>query len=50
MTTDSKAKPKATEQRLEEIRESARRVAPPPPPEIAVKTATGAASAAETGY
>ena len=50
MTTDSKAKPKATEQRLEEIRESARRVAPPPPPDIAVKTATGAASAAETGY
>jgi hypothetical protein len=50
MTTTSKTKPKATEERLEEIRESARRVAPPPPPDIAVKTATGAVNPAETGY
>jgi hypothetical protein len=50
MTTVSKTKPKATEQRLEEIRESARRVAPPPPPDIAVKTATGEVNPAETGY
>ena len=46
----SKTKPKATEERLEEIRESARRVAPPPPPDIAVKTAVGAVNPAETGY
>ena len=50
MTTDSKTKPKATEERLEEIRESARRVAPPPPPDIAVNTATGAIDPAQTGY
>ncbi len=50
MTMSSKTKPKATEERLEEIRESARRVAPPPPPDIAVKTAVGAVNPAETGY
>ena len=50
MTTVSKTKPKATEERLEEIRESARRVAPPPPPDIAVKTATGAIDPARDGY
>ncbi len=50
MTTDSKTKPKATEERLEEIRDSARRVAPPPPADIAVKTATGAIDPAQTGY
>jgi hypothetical protein len=50
MTTTSKTKPKATEERLEEIRESARRIAPPPPADIAVKTATGAIDPAETGY
>jgi hypothetical protein len=50
MTTTPKTKPKATEERFEEIRESARRVAPPPPPDIAVKTATGAVNPRETGY
>jgi hypothetical protein len=50
MTTASKKKPKATEARLEEIRESARREAPPPPPDIAVKTAVGALDPAQTGY
>jgi hypothetical protein len=50
MTTASKIKPKATEERLEEIRESARRIAPPPPPDIAVKTATGALNPSQTGY
>src|ERR1700744_3044849 len=50
MTTVSKTKPKATEARLEEIRESARREAPPPPPDIAVKTATGELNPAQTGY
>src|ERR1700685_3065544 len=50
MTTASKIKPKATEERLEEIRESARRIAPPPPPDIAVKTATGGLNPSQTGY
>src|SRR5262245_53409798 len=50
MATASKAKPKATEARLEEIRESARREAPPPPADIAVKIATGAVNPAQTGY
>ena len=50
MTTAPKAKPKATEERLEEIRESARRDAPPPPPDVAVKTATGELNPAQTGY
>jgi Polysulphide reductase, NrfD len=50
MTTVSKTKPKATEARLEEIRDSAKREAPPPPPDIAVKTAVGAIDPAQTGY
>ena len=50
MTTAPKIKPKATEARLEEIRDSAKREAPPPPPDIAVKTATGAIDPAQTGY
>jgi polysulfide reductase-like protein len=50
MTATSKARPKATEERLEQIRESARREAPPPPPDIAVKTATGALNPSQTGY
>jgi formate-dependent nitrite reductase membrane component NrfD len=50
MTTTSRTKPKATEARLEEIRDSARREAPPPPPDIAVKTATGAIDPTQTGY
>ena len=50
MATGSNTKPKATEARLEEIRESARREAPPPPPEIPLKMALGAASPAQTGY
>ncbi len=50
MTSASKTKPKATEARLEEIRESARREAPLPPPDIAVKTAVGALDPAQTGY
>src|SRR5580704_15059928 len=50
MTTTPKTKPKATEERLEEIRESARREGPPPPPDIAVNIATGALKPSETGY
>src|ERR1700723_2077507 len=50
MTTTPKTKPKATEERLEEIRESARREAPPPPPDIAVNIATGALKPEQTGY
>jgi hypothetical protein len=50
MTTVSRTKAKATEARLEEIRESARREAPPPPPDIAVQTAVGAIDPAQTGY
>jgi hypothetical protein len=50
MTTPSKTKPKATEERLEEIRESARRDAPPPPPAIALQTAMGTVDPANTGY
>src|SRR5579862_1170862 len=50
MTTTPKTKPKATEERLEEIRESARREAPPPPPDIAVNIATGALKPSQTGY
>ena len=50
MTKSSTTKPKATEERLEEIRESARRVAPPPPPDIALKTAVGAVDPAQVGY
>ena len=50
MTTTPKTKPKATEERLEEIRESARREAPPPPPDIAVNMATGALKPSQTGY
>ncbi len=50
MATLPKTKPKATEQRLEEIRESAKRVVPPPPPDIAVKTAVGALDATQIGY
>jgi Polysulphide reductase, NrfD len=50
MTTVSRTKAKATEARLEEIRESARREAPPPPTDIAVQTAVGAIDPAQTGY
>jgi polysulfide reductase-like protein len=50
MTTTPTRKPKATEERLEEIRESARRDAPPPPPDVAVQTAVGALDPAQVGY
>src|SRR5579871_1625059 len=50
MTTTPTRKPKATEERLEEIRESARREAPPPPADTAVQTAVGALDPAEVGY
>ena len=50
MTTAPKTRPKATEERLEEIRESARRDAPPPPPDVAVQTAVGALDPAQVGY
>lgn len=50
MTTPSTTKPKATEARLEEIRESAKRAVPPPPPDIAVQTAVGAVDPAKIGY
>jgi hypothetical protein len=47
---NTKLKPKATEERLEEIRESARRGAPPPPPGIALQMALGSIDPAQTGY
>ena len=50
MTTSSTTKPKATEARLEEIRESAKRVVPPPPPDVATKIAAGALDPAKIGY
>ena len=50
MTTPFTTKPKATEARLEEIRESAKRVMPSPPPDVATKTAAGAVDAAKIGY
>jgi len=50
MTTSPTTKPKATEERLEEIRVSARRDAPPPPPDVAVQTAVGALDPAQVGY
>jgi formate-dependent nitrite reductase membrane component NrfD len=50
MATASKTKPKATEERLEEIRGSAKRVVPPPPADIAVKTAVGSVNPAQVGY
>jgi hypothetical protein len=50
MAGSSTTKPKATEERLEQIRESARREAPPPPPDVAVQTAVGALDPAQVGY
>jgi hypothetical protein len=50
MASTPKTRPKATEQRLEEIRQSAQRVVPPPPPDIALKTAVGAVDPAQIGY
>ena len=50
MAGSSTTKPKATEARLEEIRESARREAPPPPADVAVQTAVGSLDPAQVGY